>query len=51
VSAAGAGAAATAGAAFFGSSLAQATVPNVNIPANTAVANNFIFISLFFKNS
>jgi hypothetical protein len=50
--AAGAGAAAvatTVGAAVFGSSLAQATVPNANIPANTAVANNFIMVPYFLN--
>jgi hypothetical protein len=51
VGAAGAAAGADAvGAAFFGSSLAQAAVPNANIPAKIAVDNNFILFSLFFKH-
>jgi hypothetical protein len=32
---------------FFGSSFAQAAVPNANIPAKIAVANNFILFFLF----
>jgi hypothetical protein len=39
-----------AGVAFFGSSLAQAAVPNANMPAKIAVANSFILFSLFFKH-